>query len=197
MLATAPETSIKVEKELYLQLIEEHHAEPLLALVNSNRDHLSEWFPWVPYMQTVEDFQNYIRRCKLQHQEGTDYGYVIVYNGRLAGRIGIHYIQQQNKTGAIGYWLGKAFEGKGIITKACAALLEHCFTRLHLNRIEIKCGTGNHRSAAIPQRLHFTKEGILRQAEWVNGHFIDLSLYSLLREEWDLRFANASTGKGR
>lgn len=179
---------LAVDKNLVLELIDEPHAEPLLGLVSQNRDHLRKWLPWVDYMRTVADFEEYIRECKQNHEAGTEYGYVILQNGSLAGRIGIHYIQRQNKTGAIGYWLGKAFEGKGIVTNACSKLIDHCFSTLNLNRIEIKCGIGNRKSAAIPERLGFTKEGVLRQAESLNGGFVDLTLYSILKEEWEVRF---------
>lgn len=179
---------LRVNDDLRLELTDDRHAEAAFALIQQSRDHLSEWLPWVANMQILDNFRDYIHRCKRQHQEGTDYGYMIISNGKIAGRIGIHYIHLHNRSGAIGYWLGKGFEGKGIITKACAALINHCYAVLQLNRIEIKCGTGNLKSAAIPERLGFTKEGILRQAEYVNGGFIDLLLYSMLREEWNERF---------
>ena len=52
------------------------------------------------------------------------------------------------------------------------------------NRIEIKCGVGNDRSRHVPQRLDFTFEGIERDGELVNGQFIDIEVYSLLKREW-------------
>lgn len=184
---TLPSTDnlIKADNTITLELIEEAHAQPLLNLVNADRIYLREWLPWIDGMQTVDDFRQYIAHCKKVHEEGSDYGYVIMLNDTMVGRVGLHYINQQNKTGAIGYWLAEGFQGKGIITKACIAIINYGFTTLELNRIEIKCGVGNYKSAAIPERLNFIKEGILRQAEWVNGKFIDLSLYSLLRSEWN------------
>ena len=179
---------IKIENDLILELIDYSHAEDLLELVNANRAYLREWLPWVDIMQTVDNFNTYIDRCKNQLCDGTDYGYVILMKDKMVGRIGVHYIDQQNKLGAIGYWLGEEYQGKGIVTKACKALLRRCFTVIGLNRIEIKCGVGNHKSAAIPERLGFTKEGVLRQAEWVNDKFIDLNLYSLLKKEWNAVF---------
>jgi ribosomal-protein-serine acetyltransferase len=108
---------------------------------------------------------------------------VILYDSIVAGRIGLHYFDHQNKICAVGYWLGKEFVGKGIITSSCKKLIEFAFTELSFNRIEIKCGVGNDKSAAIPKRLGFIKEGVLRQAELVNGKFIDLNLYSLLKND--------------
>jgi ribosomal-protein-serine acetyltransferase len=175
---------ITVDDNIHLELINDQHAAPLLDLVNKNRQHLRQWLPWVDGMQTVENFQAYINCCKMQHEEDTDYGYVIFFNNTIAGRIGIHYIHQYNNLGAIGYWLGEEFSGKGIITKACKALITHCFKDLGLNRIEIKCAADNRKSAATAERLDFKKEGVLRQAELVNEEYLDLHLYAMLKEEW-------------
>lgn len=175
---------IKADASISLELIADRHARPLLDLLNANRRPLRQWLPWVDNMQTEADFQAYINRSKVQHDEGTELGYVIFVNGLVAGRIGIHYIHQHNKHGAIGYWLGQEFTGQGIITKACIALINYCFDSLGLNRIEIKCATENYKSAAIAKRLKFTKEGVLRQVEFVNGEFLDLDLYSMLKNEW-------------
>ena len=135
-------------------------------------------------MRTVDDFKRYIAICKKKHEDKMELGFVILHNNQLSGRIGLHYFDHNNKICSIGYWLDEQQTGKGIITKACNHLIHYAFTELSFNRIEIKCGVGNTKSAAIPQRLGFTKEGVLRQAEWVNGKAIDLYLYSLLKEEF-------------
>jgi len=180
-----PANKVSVSATVSLELINHSHAIQLLQLVNLNRQYLREWLPWVDAMQTVDDFNSYISRCETQHTEGSDYGYVIKLNEEVVGRIGVHHVNWQNRHGAIGYWLGAAFAGKGIITQSCQAILNYSFSVLKLNRVEIKCGTGNTKSAAIPERLCFKKEGVLRQAEWVNERFIDLYLYSMLKEEWN------------
>jgi len=170
--------------EVVLEPTNPSHAADLFRLVDQNRKHLGKWFPWVDAMQSVGDFEAYIDRCEQQHKAGTDYSYVIKNEGRVVGRIGIHYINQYNQFGAIGYWIGESFSGKGIVTKACQSLIRFCFEEAGLNRIEIKCATGNRRSAAVAERLGFRQEGIMREAEWVNGEFLDLNLYSLLKSEW-------------
>jgi ribosomal-protein-serine acetyltransferase len=63
-------------------------------------------------------------------------------------------------------------------------MLEYAFSRLMLNKVEIRCATGNLKSCAIPQRLGFKQEGIIRQGEWLYDHFVDLNLYGLLVGEW-------------
>ena len=176
---------IKVDDTISLTFLEEIHAESLINLVNANRDYLREWLPWVDNMLTVEHSKNYISDCKKRAAEKTDFSFAIIINKNIVGRMGMHHINQQNKIGEIGYWLATGLQGSGIITKCCTSLINHGFAQLDLNRIEIKCAVGNNKSRAIPQKLQFKQEGILRQAELLNGKFIDLYLYAMLKEEWE------------
>ena len=84
----------------------------------------------------------------------------------------------------LGYWLAQPYQGKGLMTRACQTLITYAFSELKMNKVEIRCATGNTASAAIPQRLGFTQEGIIRQAEWLYDHYVDLSLFGLLESEW-------------
>ena len=53
-----------------------------------------------------------------------------------------------------------------------------------MNRIEIHCATENVRSRAIPEKLNFKLDGVLRQSEWRHTRFFDMAIYSMLAEEW-------------
>ena len=176
---------IQVDDTISLEFLEEIHAESLFNLVNANRNYLREWLPWVDQMHTVANFAYYISETKRRVAEKTDFGYAIIIEKNIAGRIGLHHINQQNKIGEIGYWLADGLQGRGIITKCCTAIINHGFTQLELNRIEIKCATGNNKSRAVAEKLKFKQEGILKQAERLNGKFIDLYLYAMLKEEWE------------
>jgi ribosomal-protein-serine acetyltransferase len=175
---------IPVDDNISLEFLEEIHAASLFNLVNDNRAYLREWLPWVDSMQTLGNFKQYISDTKRRAADKTDYGYAIIIDKNIVGRMGMHHLNQQNKIGEIGYWLADGLQGRGIITKCCVALIDHSFKELGLNRIEIKCGLGNDRSRAIPEKLQFKQEGILRQAEWLNGKFIDLYLYAMLKKDW-------------
>ena len=177
---------IKVDDTISLEFLEEIHAVSLFNLVNASRSYLREWLPWVDSMQTVANAENYIADCKRREKEKTDFAYAIMFEKNMAGRIGMHHINRQNKIGEIGYWLADGLQGRGIVTKCCTALINHGFTVLDLNRIEIKCGTGNYKSRAIAEKLNFKKEAILQQAELLNGKFIDLYLYVMIKDEWEL-----------
>ena len=176
---------IQVDETISLEMLEDIHAESLLNLVNANRPYLREWLPWVDNMQTVANFTYYISDTNKRAAAKTDFGYAIIIDKNIVGRIGLHHINHTNRIAEIGYWLADGLQGRGIITSCCKALITHAFKELGLNRIEIKCGLGNDKSRAIAEILQFKQEGILQQAEMLNGKFIDLYLYAMLKEEWN------------
>ena len=97
--------------------------------------------------------------------------------------IGYHQVDRINRSVEIGYWLSADYQGRGIIARACRFLVNYAFTEMGLTRVVIRCAVGNHKSCAVPERLGFKKEGVLRQAEWLYDHFVDLVVYATLKEE--------------
>jgi ribosomal-protein-serine acetyltransferase len=177
-------TNIKIDDIISLELIDFQHAGALYQLVKANREHLRVWLPWVDFMRTPEDFKRYITNSKDRFDNHVETGFVIMANDSMIGRIGLYNIDMHNRNASIGYWLDQQWMGKGIITNACKELVTYGFKHLQLNRIEIRCGTENYKSQAIPERLGFKREGVIRQAEYVNNRFIDLYVFSMLKEEW-------------
>ena len=175
--------TIQVDENISLEFLEEIHAESLLNVVNANRVHLRQWLPWVDNMQTVAHFKYYINDCKKRAIDKTDFGFAIIIDKNIVGRIGLHHINQQNKIGEIGYWLADEMQGKGIVKRCCKSIINFAFTELGLNRIEIKCAVGNEKSKAVAEKLQFKYEGILRQAELLHGKFVDLHLFGLVKQD--------------
>ncbi|MGJ1447780.1 GNAT family N-acetyltransferase [Sphingobacterium spiritivorum] len=176
---------IRIDEHIKLQQTSPEHAGGLLEAVDQNRDHLSRFLPWVGNMQKVTDFDQYIQYCIDLYDQQQEISFVILSDQTIVGRIGLHHINQQNKSAAIGYWLNRDMEGKGIISRSCRKIIDLAFNEFGLNRIEIKAAVENTKSQAIPQRLGFQREGILRQSELVNGIFLDLVIFSMLKDEWN------------
>jgi ribosomal-protein-serine acetyltransferase len=177
--------TIAIDNNLELQLTNQSQAEALFLAIDNNREHLSTFLPWVSKMQTINDFKKYISTSEVLIAEGKEVSFAIIYDQKIVGRIGLNHLNIMNKNASIGYWLIKEAEGKGIIIKCCKALIDYGFNKVQLQRIEIKAAVHNLKSQAIPVKLNFKEEGILRQAEFVNNEFLDLILYSLLRNEWE------------
>jgi len=174
---------LNTNNHIRIELIQEQHSAAIFEMVDANRAHLRPWLPFVDRMQSPEFAHSFVKGTLQRNANGTEYACVIFVGHTMVGRIGIYKLDAQNKTGEIGYWLIEPYQGKGIMTQACRALMDFSFADLQLNRLEIKCGTQNHKSKGIPERLNFTHEGVLRQAEWLYDKFIDLDLYAFLKTD--------------
>ncbi|RBW67831.1 GNAT family N-acetyltransferase [Bacillus taeanensis] len=173
-----------LDEHAYLKLLEPQDAEGLFHVINSSRTHLRQWLPWVDFNRTADDSRTFIKHTQKQFFEQNGFQAGIFYKENLAGVIGFHQIDWSNSSTSIGYWLGEHYTGQGLMTKACAALVNHAFTYYKLNRVEIRCAARNTKSCAIPERLGFTKEGVIRDNERIDGRFVDHVVYGMLKREW-------------
>jgi ribosomal-protein-serine acetyltransferase len=105
----------------------------------------------------------------------------------LAGVVTFDYIDWGNRAALIGFWLGKSFQGRGIMTRTCTALIDLAFNEMGLNRVEISCAVENRRCRLVPERLRFREEGVSRQREWLYDHFVDTVSYGMLASDWKNR----------
>lgn len=174
-----------IDKDLELRLICMEDSEEIFSLIDSNREHLREWLPWVDGTISVEDTKNFIKSSMNQYGANNGFQAGIWYMGKVVGIIGLHQLNFYHKNTSIGYWLAEEFQGKGIMTKACRAVIEHIFINLELERVEIRCADKNFKSQAIPERLGFTKEGVCRNVENLYGNYVNHIVFSVLREEWE------------
>lgn len=176
-----------VDDDIELRLLEGRHADELFGLTDRNRAHLRPWLPWVDQNTSPDNTRAFIKGSLHQLAENNGLQAGIWFRGELAGVIGFLYFKWPSRKTEIGYWLDAAVQGHGIMTRACRALLDYAFGELGLNRAEIHCAGGNTRSCAVPERLGFKQEGVLRQAEWLNDHFEDNVVYGMLAGEWQNR----------
>jgi len=181
--------NLHIEPHTRLELLAAHHAQHLFDLIDHNRNYLREWLTFVDYMSSLTSIKQFVKGSMQRNEAGNEYAFVIISADMVIGRIGVYKIDGQNKIGEIGYWLAEKAQGKGTITQCCQTLIEFCFKEIRLNRLEIKCATQNLRSIAIAGGLRFTKEGIVRQGEWLNDQFVDLNLYSQLASEYNYQVA--------
>ena len=162
-----------IDNEVALKLLDTHHADELFKLTDTCRPYLKEWLPWVDGSKNVEDVKVFIEISKKQFASNNGFQAVIWYIGSIAGVIGFHSMNWSNKSTSVGYWLGDRYQGKGVMTKACKAFVDFAFGELKCDRVEVRCAEGNSRSRAIPERLGFVQEGIIREAEWLYDHYVD------------------------
>ncbi|HBV01073.1 MAG TPA: RimJ/RimL family protein N-acetyltransferase [Candidatus Taylorbacteria bacterium] len=178
---------LPVRDNITLRFIRPDEAEALYKLVDRNRAYLRKWLPWVDAQTGPEaSKENILGRIeKVKTMGMLDLG--IYLEGKLIGSMGFNRIVADQRKASIGYWISPEFQGKGIMTDCVRALLDYGFNERHLHRIRIQCSVNNKRSAAIPEQLGFTFEGIAREDEFLYDHFEDSRIYSILAQEWKSR----------
>lgn len=177
--------NFRIGSEIELRPFSEDDAEQAFAVVKENLEHLHPFLHWAVESYSPASAREFIAQAKNDAEARKSLGFGIFKNGTLIGSIGFVNFNWNSRRTEIGYWIAKGYEGRAIITQSCKLLINYAFDELQLNRIEIHCAFENARSRAIPEKLGFVQEGILRQSEWRHTRFYDMVIYGLLKNEWE------------
>lgn len=165
----------------------EELVQELLAEVKDSIELLKPWLPWASDDYSFEDEMKFLRKqCLERYNEKSGYAYLIrdKVTRKFYGCVDIVRIENDNKTGEIGFWLAKSAQGKGYMTKA-VLLLEKTAFENGFNRLEIRNDVENLNSVNVAKRAGYHLDGVLRQARW-NSHykkFVDTNVWSKLRDD--------------
>ncbi|MFT4198105.1 MAG: GNAT family N-acetyltransferase [Pseudoxanthomonas sp.] len=103
----------------------------------------------------------------------------IEIDGEACGGIGVRPGQGERRCGAeLGYWLGRAHWGRGLMTRIVAAYAPWVMVRLRLARLQATVLDGNPASARVLLKNGFVEEGTLRRAVTKHGRLHDLRLFA-------------------
>ena len=157
---------------------------PALLEVNAS-DEVTALLPYATWT-SMADAEAWSRRMAGLQAAGDALQFVVVDRAvdRAIGACLLFRYDEASARAELGYVLGRAHWGRGLMHEALVALLDCAFGRMDLRRIEAQVDTRNAASAALLSRLGFTKEGLLRQ-RWVSkGEVRDVEMFGLLRHEW-------------
>ena len=153
----------------------------LFELVDKQRAYMAEWLNWVDVSNCPEDMYPHLNKS----YETKNSNYYIIFENKIVGSISFVAFSEANKMAEIGYWLSRDYNGRGIVTNAVKVFEVLGFKDLGLNRIEIRVDVDNKKSRAIPERLGYVSEGILRKSYILRGVPRDIVVYSKLKSEWE------------
>ncbi len=157
---------------------------PDLLLVNGDAL-VTQYLPY-PTWEALADGQAWLQRMTTAQATGTVLQWVVAdtATGRVLGACLLFGYDAGSARAELGYVLGRAAWGQGIMQEALTALLQCAFTTLGLRRIEAQVDPRNTASGALLRRLGFASEGILR-GRWVTkGRVCDVESFGLLSHEW-------------
>lgn len=112
-------------------------------------------------------------------RENPQVHFVIDVEGEAAGGIGLLMQTDVSRVGGeLGYWLGKRFWGRGIMTRAIAGMTDWYFQNLPITRIYALVFDYNQPSARVLEKCGYTLEGRLKKAAIKEGKVVDELLYA-------------------
>jgi ribosomal-protein-serine acetyltransferase len=176
--------TITIDDEIYLRTFVESDTTAVLKTVRDNYEHLRTFMEWAKPDYSLSDAEEFINKSVSERAENRTLNFGMFRGDKLIGTIGFAKFDHYAKVAEIGYWISQDEEGKGIMSRACRSLLDLAFGELGMNRVQIRCASANTRSAAIPEKLGFLKEGVQRRHIVRNGITYDFAIYGLLSSEW-------------
>lgn len=103
-------------------------------------------------------------------------------DSKVMGFVGM--IFEGGELGEMGWVLGEEYRGQGYATEAARALMDYGFRSLGLHRIHADTSTNNTPAWKVMERLGMKREGMLRDAVWEEGKWVDRYVYGILIDEW-------------
>jgi ribosomal-protein-serine acetyltransferase len=148
-------------------------ADELHAVIVRNRDHLRPWMPWAD--QDLERTRQYLRDATLDPR---DIQAAVTMDGRIVGAIGLVH---PAGFAMVGYWLAAEAQGRGIMTRAVLAFVDHALDDLGYDRVELRAAVNNARSRAVAERAGFVLMRTIPDAAVINGRSVDHVVYERRR----------------
>ena len=142
-----------------------------------------------PPPATVDGFERHIDWSHRQRAAGQYVCFAIVPRGAETpiGLLHVRALGPGFGTADWGFALGSEFWGSGIFTEAAELVVDFAFDVLGSHRLEARAALCNGRGNGAMKKLGAEREGILRQAFFRNGDYLDQVLWSILQEDWKQR----------
>jgi ribosomal-protein-alanine N-acetyltransferase len=158
---------------------------PDLLVVNGDPE-VTRFLPYATW-QTAADGEAWFARMQTLAAAGTSQQLVVQRrdDGRVIGTALLFRHDEASVRAELGYALGRAHWGRGLMREALHALCGHAFGPMGLRRLEAEVNPANVASSTLLGALGFTHEGCLRQRWVAKGSApYDTHFYGLLAHEW-------------
>ncbi len=143
---------------------------------------VTAFLTWPTYT-SVDTAHSILDNWVRDYEKEDVYQWAIEFEGQPIGSISAVRIDPWTDSVEIGYCIGKAWWGKGIMTEALAAVVRFFFEEVGANRVEARHDVKNPASGAVMRKCGMVLEGIHRQAGRNNRGICDMAVYAVLAED--------------
>ncbi len=158
----------------------------LFNLIDRNRLRLRDYFPvTTATITSLDACFKYVDNKMEQAEKREHFTFVIADdNNHLQGLFFIKNIDWRVPKGELAYFIDKKLEGRGIMTKALAEVIDYGFNTLAMNKLFLVTSTNNVSSRKIAEKNGFTLEGTLRNNfKLSTGELVDMAYYGILKSD--------------
>jgi len=168
---------------LELVEIKKCHLRDILDLFGN--ENVTRFYNILPF-KNEENAQKFIELYHIRFKDGLGIRWGISLKGEknIIGTIGFNTFTKNHRAN-IGYDLKPEYWNHGYMSEALNEVLDFGFNQLEINRIEAEVMQGNEGSERVLHKLNFRKEGILRQWMLWDEKYYDMSMFALLRVEYE------------
>jgi len=133
-----------------------------------------------PYPYTRHDARDFIRAVRQREPETT---FAIAVNGDAVGSIGfVMHGDVERVSAEIGYWLGEALWGRGIVTDALRGVTDYAIATHGLTRIYALPFAWNTASCRVLEKAGYVLEARLRCSAIKDGQLTDQLQYAFIAD---------------
>lgn len=148
-------------------------------------EHVTRYLTWEPHVSPEATAQLLADWTKA-YSSPSHYNWVITLDGVPIGSIAVVRVSERSEWAELGYCLGRAFWGQGLMTEAASAVIAFLFDEVGVNRVAISHAVKNPASGRVAQKCGLTLEGTARAYfKSAAGEWLDIRTYSILREEFE------------
>lgn len=159
---------------------------PLLAeVLRENREFMA---PWEPTREddyfTTDGQAETIRDALADHGRGTSLPHVVLADDQVVGRITLNgIVRGAFQSCSVGYWIGRAWNGRGLARAALGEIIAIAFDELDLHRIQAETLLDNTASQRVLAHHGFERFGIAPAYLNIAGQWQDHVMYQLIRPD--------------
>ena len=129
-------------------------------------------------------YRSLVRRLNRQAREGTTMPFAIEVDGRFAGQVTVNNIVRGSaQFASAGYWIDRQYAGRGVVPRAVALVIDHCFFTAGLHRVEIAIRPENSNSLRVVEKLGLGEVGYAPRFLHIDGAWRDHRIFAVTVEE--------------
>jgi len=174
------------EGEVTVRPLRRTDAKAWRAARQGNAEWLRPWDATVPPggAERPTTFRALVRRLESLARAGVCMPFAVEVGGRFAGQVTVNNIVRGSaQFASLGYWLDRAYAGRGVMPLAVALVIDHCFGTAGLHRIEIAIRPENSNSLRVVEKLGLQEYGYAPRFLHIDGAWRDHRLYAVTVEE--------------